>query len=63
MCTLGKTLLGFDLLHFVLHAQLACYYRYVLTSYFFILVPYDEKGIPPFLVLVLEGIVHLHRTF
>ena len=31
-----------------------------MTSYFCILVPYDEKDIS-FLVLVLEGLVGLHR--
>ena len=51
------------LLHFVLHAQLACYSRYLLTSYFCIPVPYALKDILYFMVLVLEGIVCLHRTF
>ena len=38
-----------------------CYSRYLLTSYFCIPVPYDEKDI--FLgVLVLEDLVGLHRT-
>ena len=35
--------------------------RYLLNSYFCIPVHYDEKDIC-FLVLVLEGVVHLHRT-
>ena len=34
----------------------ACYSRYLLTSYFWIPVPYDEKD-TFFLVLVLEGLV------
>ena len=38
-------------------AKFACYSRYLLTSYFCIPVPYDEKDI--FLVLVLEGLVGL----
>ena len=39
-------------------AKLACYSRYLLTSYFCILILYDEKDIsPPPLVLVLEGLV------
>ena len=42
-------------------AKFACYSRYLLTSYFFILVPYNEKG-HLFWVLVLEGLVGLHRT-
>ena len=42
-------------------AKLACYSRYLLTSYFCIPIPYDEKDIY-FLVSVLEGLVGLHRT-
>ena len=42
-------------------AKLACYCRFLLTSYFCIPVPYDEKYII-YLVLVLEGLVGLHRT-
>ena len=45
---------NFALLHFVLKAKLACYSRYLLTSYFCIPVPYDEKDIF-FLVLVVES--------
>ena len=41
-------------------AEFACYSRYLLTSYFRILVPYNEKDI--FLLLGLEGLVGLHRT-
>ena len=56
MGSLGKTLLAFDLLHFVLQAQLCYYSRYLLTSYFCIPVPYNEND--TFLgVLVLEGLV------
>ena len=40
-------------------AKLACYSRYLLTSYICIPVPYDEKDI--FFVLVLEGRVGPHR--
>ena len=38
--------------------------RYLLTSYFCIPVPYDEKDffVCLFLVLVLEGLVGHHRT-
>ena len=50
-CILGKILLAFALLYFVLQGQTclllevpACYSRY-LTSYFCITVPYDEKNI------------------
>ena len=57
---LAKAMLAFALLHCVLNAILACYSRYRLISYFCIPVPYDEKDL--FLVLVLEGLVGLHRT-
>ena len=57
---LGKTLLDFALLHFVLQAKLARYYRYLLISYHCVPVPYDKKDM--FLVLVLEGLVGLHQT-
>ena len=33
------------LLHFVPKAKFVCYSRYLLTSYFCISVPYDEKDI------------------
>ena len=42
-------------------AKFACYSRCFLTSYFCILVPYNEKDIF-FWVLVLKGLVGLHRT-
>ena len=42
-------------------AKFACYPRYFLTSYFCIPVPYNEKGIS-FWVLVLKGLVGLHKT-
>ena len=47
---------------FVLYskATLACYSRYLLTSYFCIPVPYDGKGILLLLLLVLEDLVGLH---
>ena len=57
----GKTLLVFALLHSVLQAKFACYSRYFLTFYFFIPVPYNEKDIFGG-VLILEGLVGLHRT-
>ena len=40
-----QTLLAFALLHFVLQAKLACYFRYLLTNYFCIPVHYDVKDI------------------
>ena len=57
VCSLGETLLAFALLHFVPQCQT----WYLLTSYFCIPVPYNEKNIF-FLVLGLEGLVGLHRT-
>ena len=42
-------------------AKFVCYSRYLLSSYFCIPVPYNEKDIF-FCVLVLEGLVDLHRT-
>jgi len=59
--SLGKTLLAFALLHFVLQGQICHYSRCFLTSYFCIPVPYNERDIF-FWVLVLEGLVGLHRT-
>ena len=49
--------------YFILYskAKLVCYSRYLLTSYFCIPVPYDEKDIY-FSVLVVEGLVYLQRT-
>ena len=41
-------------------AKLVCYSRYLLASYFWIPVPYDEKDIF-FSVLVLEDLVGHHR--
>ena len=61
--SLGKTLLAFALLHFELQGQICLLLRYLLTFYFYIPVPCDErwKG-HLFWVLVLEGLVGLHRT-
>ena len=42
-------------------AKVACYSRYLLTYYFCIPVPYDEKDFF-FFMLVLECLVSLHRT-
>ena len=48
---------------FILHskAKFACYSRCFLTSYLCILVTYNENDIF-FWVLVLKGLVGLHRT-
>ena len=43
-------------------AKFACYFRYFLTSYFCIPVPYNEKDIFSW-VLALEYLVGLHRTY
>ena len=61
MCSLAKTLL--PLLCFILYskAKFACYCRCFLTSCFCIPVPYNEKDIF-WGVLVLKGLVGLHRT-
>ena len=59
--SLGRTLLAFALLHFVLHGQTCLLLHVFSTSYFCIPVPYDEKDIF-FGVFVLEGLVGLHRT-
>ena len=61
MLSLGKTLLAFALLHSVLQGQICPLFQVFLTSYFCILVIYNEKD--TFLgVLVLEGLVGLHKT-
>ena len=52
---LAKLLLAFALLCFTLQGKS----KYLLTSYFCIKVPYSENL---FGVLVLEGLVGLHRT-
>ena len=57
----GKTLLAFALLHSVLQGQICLLLRCFLTSYFCIPVPYHEKDIF-FGVLVLKGLLGLHRT-
>ena len=59
--SLGITLLAFALLHSVLQGKFTCYSRRFLTSYFCLPVPYNEKDIF-FWVLVLEGLVGPHRT-
>ena len=43
-------------------AKFSCYSRCFLTFYFCIPVPYNEKDIFFFFILVLEGFVGLHRT-
>ena len=58
---LGKILLIFALLHSIFQGQNACYPRCFLTSYFCIPTFASWKG-HLFWVLVLKGLVSLHRT-
>ena len=60
MCSLGKTLLTFALLHFVLQGLTCLLLQVSLDFLLCILIPYDEKDIF-FFVLVLEGLVSLQR--
>ena len=57
--SLGKTLLALTCFILYSKAKFACYSSYLLTSYFGIPVPYNEKDI---WVLTLKGLVGLHRT-
>ena len=59
--SLDKTLLTFALLHFVLQGKTFLLFQVSLDFIFCIPILYDEKDIF-FLVLVLEGVVCLHRT-
>ena len=56
-----KTLLAFALLHFVLQGQICLLLQVFLDFLLCIPVPCNEKDIF-FCVLVLEGLVDLHRT-
>ena len=64
VCSLGKILLAFALLHSVLQGQICLFSRCFLTSYFCIPVPYNEgkRFSHIFWVLVLEDLVGIHRT-
>ena len=61
VCSLGKTLLAFALLHFVLQGQICQLLQVSLDFLFLHLSPLWWKG-HHFGVLVLEGLVGLHRT-
>ena len=61
MCSLGKTLLAFALLHFVLQGQTCLLLHGSLDFLLLHSNPLDEKDIF-FLVSVLEDLVSLHRT-
>ena len=60
-CVLLAKLLAFALLHSAFQGQICLCSRCFLTSYFCIPVPYNEKDIF-FWVLVLKRLVGLHRT-
>ena len=55
-------LLAFYLLHFLSKSKIFHFPGYLLTSYFCIQIGYHEKGHLCVCVLVLEGVVGLHRT-
>jgi len=57
-----KTLLAFVLLHFVLQGPTCLLFQVSLDFLLFIPVPYDEKDVFFLMVLVVEGLVGLHRT-
>ena len=59
--SLGKTLLAFALLHFVLHGQTCLLVQVSLDFLLWHFIPLWWKG-HLFLVLVLKGLVGLHRT-
>ena len=61
LCFLGKTLLAFALLHSVLQGKIFLLLQVFLEFLLYNLVPYNEKDIF-FWVLILEGLVVLHRT-
>ena len=60
MHSLGKTLLCFALLILYSKAKFACYSRYLLTSYFCIPFPFNEKD--TFQGVSSRSLVGLHRT-
>ena len=57
-----SNLLTFALLHIVLQGQTCLLFQVSLDFYFCIPILYDEKEIFFFLVLILEGLIGLHRT-
>ena len=61
MFSFDKDLLAFALLVLYTKAQSCLFSRYLLISYFCILIPHDEKDIF-FLLLVQEGLVGLQIT-
>ena len=61
VCSFDETLLVFALLHFVCQGQTWLLLQVSLDFYSYIPIPYEEKDIF-WGVLVLEGLVGLHRT-
>ena len=61
MCSLGKTLLAFTLLHFILQNQTCLLLQVSLDFLLLHSSPLEGKG-HLFWVLVLESFVGLHRT-
>ena len=61
VCSLGKTLLAFALLHSVLQGQICLFLQVSLDFLLFHSSPLWWKG-HLFCVLVLKGLVSLHRT-
>ena len=61
--SLGRSLLAFACFILYSKAKFACYSRYFLTFYFCIPVLYNEKDIFFGCLLVVGGVVGLHRTF
>ena len=60
MCSLGRTLLAFALLHSVFEGQIYVLLLVFLDSYFGIPVPYNENDI--FGGCFIDGLLGLHRT-
>ena len=60
VCSLGKTVLAFSLLHFVLQGQTCLLLQVSLDFLLLHSNPYDEKDI--FLCVSSRGLVGLHRT-
>ena len=61
-CVSWKNSVTFSLLHFVFKAKLAYYSGYLLTFYFCILIPYDEKDFFFFFWVLVLGLIGLHRN-
>ena len=60
VCSLGRTLLAFALLHSVLQGQICVLLLVILDSYFCIPVPYNEND--TFWGCFIKALAGLHRT-